>query len=342
MQYRDVGSTGVRVSEIGFGTGGTAGLMVQGSAKEQLQAVERAIELGINYFDEAPDYGDGVSETNLGRALKELRVRPVITTKVEVRQANLDNIAGHIERSVEASLQRLGVDYVDFVQIHNGPVRVRPQLEGRDYRILGIEDYLGHNGAIDGLQRVKRAGKARYAGFVCRGNDGPEVRSLIDTGVFSLVNLVYTLLNPTAASVPPRGLDVDADFGQVIPYAESKGVGVAVYSPLSGGLLTDHILAGGEPHPLSGAGRRGGDLSEQRRRQLSRASGLRFLSQGEEHSLAQAATRFILMQSGVSTVLGGFSDVQQLEEVAAASGLNPLTPEQMARVEMVWRANFGG
>jgi L-glyceraldehyde 3-phosphate reductase len=330
------------VSEIGFGTGGTAGLMVQGSAKEQLRAVERAIELGINYFDEAPDYGDGVSETNLGRALKELRVRPVITTKVEVRQANLDDIAGHVERSVEASLQRLGVDYVDFVQIHNGPVRVRPQLEGRDYRILGIEDYLGPNGAIEGLQRVKRAGKARYAGFICRGNDGPEVRSLIDTGEFSLINLVYTLLNPTAAMAAPRGLEVDADFGQVIPYAASKGVGVAVYSPLAGGLLTDHILAGGEPHPLSGAGRRGGAVSDQRRRQLERAAGLRFLSQGEEHSLAQAATRFILMQSGVSTVLGGFSDVQQLEEIAAASGLDPLTPEQMARVEMAWRANFGG
>ena len=67
MQYREVGNTGVRVSEIGFGGGGNAGLMVKGTPQQQRDAIERAIELGINYFDQAPDYGDGVSETNLGR-----------------------------------------------------------------------------------------------------------------------------------------------------------------------------------------------------------------------------------------------------------------------------------
>src|SRR5439155_17289152 len=122
-----------------------------GSADEQLRAIERAIELGINYFDESPDYGDGVSETNLGKALRELGVRPIITTKVEVREANLGDVAGHVERSVDASLERLDVDYVDVVQIHNGPTVTRPNLQGRDYRILGVEDYLGRNGALEGL-----------------------------------------------------------------------------------------------------------------------------------------------------------------------------------------------
>ncbi len=95
MQYRTMGTTGLQVSEIGFGTGGTAGLMTAGSFKEQLQAVSRAMELGINYFDTAPDYGDGISESNLGKVLKELGVRPIITTKVEVRAENLGDIAGH-------------------------------------------------------------------------------------------------------------------------------------------------------------------------------------------------------------------------------------------------------
>jgi L-glyceraldehyde 3-phosphate reductase len=189
---------------------------------------------------------------------------------------------------------------------------------------------------------VRRADKTRYTGFICRGNDGAEVRSLIDTGVFSLINIVYTLLNPTAVTAPKRGMEVDTDFGQVIPYAQSKGVGVAIYSPLSGGLLSDHIVGGGDPHPLSGANRRGGIMSEQRQRELRHAAGLRFLSKGEQQSLAQAAVRFILMEEGVSTVLGGFSDVKQLEEVASASGAGPLTPEQLVRLEMVWRGNFGG
>jgi aryl-alcohol dehydrogenase-like predicted oxidoreductase len=339
VKYRAVGSTGLNISEVGFGTGGTAGLMINGSHEEQLRAVERAIELGINYFDESPDYGDGVSESNLGRILAELGVRPVITTKVEVRNEDLDDIAGHIERSVDASLKRLGVDYVDFVQIHNGPVATKPDLQGRAYNILWIEDYLRSGGAIEGLQRIVRDGKTRFVGFICRGNDGPQVRQLIDTGVFHLINLVYTLINPSAGMMPPRGLQVDADFGDVISYASSKGVGVAVYSPLAGGLLTDHMLGGGEPHPLSGAARRG--IGDRRRAQGKSGDAFRFLSLPGRHTLAQAAVRFILMNPGVTTVLGGFSDVAQLEEGVSAVDVAPLNEELMARIEMVWRANLG-
>jgi L-glyceraldehyde 3-phosphate reductase len=340
VRYRQLGNTDIKLSEIGFGCGGTAGLMVNGSFDEQLAAVSRALDLGINYFDESPDYGDTVSETNLGRVLKELGVRPYITTKVEVREENLGDIAGHIERSLDQSLQRLGVDYVDVVQIHNGPVAVRPELRGRAYNILALEDYLAPNGCIEGLQRILRSGKTRYVGFICRGNDGWPVRQLIDTGVFSLINIVYTLLNPTAVIAAPRGMEANPDWSQVIPYAREHGVGAAIYSPLAGGLLSDHIIGGGEPHPLSGAARRAGG-AERPGRQIKTATAFRFLSHGEQQSLAQAAIRFILMEPGVTTVLGGFSDVHQLEEVAGASGVGPLSDEEMARVEMVWRANFG-
>jgi aryl-alcohol dehydrogenase-like predicted oxidoreductase len=333
MQYREVGNTGIRISEIGFGTGGNAGLMVKGDPADQLRAIECAIELGINYFDEAPDYGSGVSETNLGRALRELGVRPIITTKVEVREANLDDIASHVERSVEASLERLGVDYVDFVQIHNGPVATRPKLEGRDYRVLWIEDFLGPHGALEGLERIRSAGKTRFVGFCCRGDDGESVRQLIDTGRFNIMNVVHHLLNPTAAAPAPRGMDVSPDFGGVIPYGYERGVAAALYAPLAGGLLTDNIAGGGEPHPIAASERR-----EQRFAQVGRASAFRFLS-NQGQSLAQAALRFTLMEPGVTTALGGFSDAHQVEENAAASGAGPLTPEEMARIEMVWRAS---
>jgi L-glyceraldehyde 3-phosphate reductase len=318
--------------------------MVHGSAEEQLRAIERAIDLGINYFDTSPDYGDGVSETNLGNALRTLRVRPIITTKVEVRAANLSDIASHVERSVDSSLERLGVGYVDIVQIHNGPTATRPDLKGREYRVLGIEDYLQRNGAIEGLERIKRAGKTRFLGFCCRGNDGGPVRQLIDTGLFHLVNVIYTLMNPSAVIEVPRGLKVSPDFGQVIPYARERGVGTAIYSPLGGGVLTDAMVGGQNPHPLAAAaqqGEGGNGRLEHRRYQARQASGLAFLSRGGRHSLAQSAIRFILMEPGVTAVLGGFSDAHQVEDVAAASGAGPLTPEEMARIEMVWRANFG-
>src|SRR6185436_12960296 len=180
---------------------------------------------------------------------------------------------GHIERSVDASLQRLQVDQVDVIQIHNGPVAQRPNLQGRAYNILAIEDYLRSGGAIEGLDRILKAGKTRHVGFICRGNDGPEVKQLIDTGRFQLINLVYTLLNPTA-SMGGAASKATPDFGGVIEYAQAHGVGVAVYSPLAGGTLTDHGLAGGGPHRLSqrGGGAATGPFAEARARAREQAA----------------------------------------------------------------------
>ena len=150
MKTRRVGATDLIVSQIGFGCGGNAGLMVRGTAAEQERVIGRALNLGITYFDNAPDYGDGLSEENLGRALQALKARPVINTKVEIRAGHLGDMAGHVVRSVEGSLRRLRIDAADIVQIHNGPVAVRPNLRGRDYKTLWIEDYLRPGGAIDG------------------------------------------------------------------------------------------------------------------------------------------------------------------------------------------------
>jgi len=338
VEYRQIGKTELRVSEIGFGCGGNAGLMVRGSPEEQRQVVARAIELGINYFDNAPDYGNGLAEENLGRVLKDLKVRPVVTSKVEVRHADLGDIAGHVVRSTEESLKRLGVDYLDILQIHNGPAPSPPKLEGRSYTQLWIEDYLRPGGALEGLQRVGRDGKTRYLGFICRGNDAYQVRQLVDTHMFQMINVPYTLLNPTAGRAKPLGLEVDRDFGGVIDYAYTHGVGTAIYSPLVGGFLTDHVVSGGARHPLAGPR---DSSSEAYQRSLEMARALSFLRCEGIHTLTQAAIRFILMHHGVTAVLGGFSAMSHLEEIVHVSGAGPLAPELMARVEMVWRANFG-
>lgn len=343
MNYRELGNTGVRVSEIGFGCGGNAGLMVRGTPEQQREAIRRALELGINYFDQAPDYGDGVSETNLGRALKDLGARPYITTKIEVRADDLGDIAGHMVRSVDQSLKRLGMDYVDFLQLHNGPVMERPDLTGRSYTHLWVEDYLRAGGALEGLHRVQRSGKARFIGFITRGNDFPAVRRLIDTGVFSLINVSVNLLNPSAWA-KPHGMNVDHDYNGILGYAATQGVGVAVYSPLAGGFLNENAVAGGSPHPMAGGGR----SSDARETGLKQAQAVSFLSrklnpdsQTEDHNLAEAAMRFVLSLDGVTTALGGFSDKEQVEEIAACSGKGPLSEQNMARLEIVWRANFG-
>ena len=116
MEYRTLGRTGIRVPEVGFGCGNVGGLMVRGSLDEQVMAVQRALDLGVNYFDTAPSYGDTLSETNLGLVLKELRPQVHVATKVHVRDDGLKDIRGTVRRSIEDSLRRLGrelgVDYV--------------------------------------------------------------------------------------------------------------------------------------------------------------------------------------------------------------------------------------
>ncbi len=334
MRFRRVGD--LSVSEIGFGCGGNAGLMVRGAAELQIAVIARAAELGINYFDNAPDYGDGVAEENLGRALKALKLKPVITTKVEVRRENLEDIAGHVVRSTEASLKRLGIECIDILQIHNGPAAVRPSLPDKAYHSLWLEDFLRPGGALEGLQKVVRDGKARHLGFICRGNDGDSVRALFDTGMFQFINVPYHLFNPSAGTKPAG--PVERDFGGVIKDAMARGIGTAIYSPLAGGALTDDNIRGRASHPLA----RPRNASAAAVRDRERAAKLQFLVEASQvGSLAQAAVAFILMHPGVTTVLGGFSDAAQLEEIASVSGSAALPLAAMVRLDRLWRGDFG-
>ena len=344
MEYRQVGNTDMVISEIGFGTGGAAGLMVRGSHEEQLRIIDRAIELGINYFDESPDYGyPGVSEINLGKVLKELHVRPFLNSKIEVRLHNLDDIAGWVEKSVNESLERLKVDYIDLLMIHDGPVWHTPKMDSRPdgggyYATMNIGEYFKKGGAIEGMERVQKAGKVKYLGFICRGNDGDTIRILMDTGLFSLYNITTHLLNPSARLKKPDGLKV-LDFGDVITYGLEKGCSAAIYSPLAGGVLTDNNIQGGSPHPLVAGGPRS-NPSPAFIQATEHAKKLAFLSK-PGRNLAQAATIWNLMHPGVAVTLGGFSDMSQLEDIAPVSGMPPLTEEEVMRCEMLWRSNFG-
>lgn len=337
MRYRTIGTTGIAVSEIGFGCGGNAGLMVRGSFDEQCKVIARALELGINYFDNAPDYGDGAAEQNLGRVLKALRIRPIVNSKVEVRAADLGDIAGHVVRSTEASLQRLGLECVDFLQIHNGPRAGPTALEGRGYKTLSFDDFLRPGGALEGLERLLRDGKARQVGFICRGDDGAEVNALLDTGLFSMINVSYTLFNPTAGLPRPAGLVVERDGGDVLNYAQQRGCGAAIFSALAGGFLTDESIAGAARHPLA----RGVDAEAEATRTAQRNAGLLHRIVTEPGwNLAQSAYRFVLAHPAVTTVLGGFSALDQVDELCAVSDAPPLRSNVHDELDALWRSNF--
>ena len=122
MEYRELGRTNLRVSALGFGCGNVGGLMIRGTRAERERAVARALDLGVNFFDTAPLYGDGVSEEHLGEALQAVKARCLVATKVRVGPAGLDDPAGAVTRSLETSLRRLRRDRVDLLQLHD-PVR---------------------------------------------------------------------------------------------------------------------------------------------------------------------------------------------------------------------------
>jgi len=334
MKTRRIGATDLVVSQIGFGCGGNAGLMVRASAVEQGRVIGRALDSGITYFDNAPDYGDGLGEENLGRALQALGARPVINTKVEIRAENLGDIADHVVRSVEDSLKRLRVDAIEIVQIHNGPVTARADLQGRDYETLRLEDYFRPGGAIDGVRRIRESGKTRYAGFISRGSDAVEAGELLKTGLFHLVNVPFTLLNPTAGHPKPDKLAVEKDYGNVIGVAQAAGAGTAIFSPLAGGVLTDAVISGQQTHALA----RPKDfkaLESKGAVPLAR----RFQALAAKHgmSLVQLAYGFILSNPGASTVVGGFSAIEQLDNtIAAAAELESLPKEIMGEIHQIW------
>ena len=119
MELRTLGRTGLRVSALGFGAGAVGGLMTRGAAADQERAVARALELGVNYFDTAPIYGDGESEKNLGRVWRTLRPAAAVGTKVRLAPEEKTRLCAAITASLDASLKRLQMDRVDLLQLHN-------------------------------------------------------------------------------------------------------------------------------------------------------------------------------------------------------------------------------
>lgn len=330
MRYRALGKTGLDVSEIGFGCGNSGGILTGATPEEQRATVERALGLGINFFDTAPNYGErtggeGTSEANLGRVLSELGAQPTICTKVEFWPQDLEDIPGKVARSVDASLERLGIDKIDLLYLHNRVGSTRVLRNSAMGSRMAVEDVLGPEGVLEALDRARREGKARFLGFCGGGGEVGPTREVLQSGGFDCVQLTYNLLNPTEGRVPPPGLN-DEDYGQFIDLAGERGLGVVVIRVLSGG-----ALAGGERHVLN-VGSRGDEQYEADR---ARAERFRFLA-GSKQTMAQAAIRFALAKPQVSSALVGFSDIRQVEEAVRGAALGPLSAADLERVEAAY------
>ena len=333
MNYRTLGRTGLRVSEVGFGCGNVGGLMVRGSFHEQLEGVQWALDLGVNYFDTAPSYGDGLSETNLGRVLDHLKPQAWVATKVNLRHG-LDDIKGAARRSLEESLKRLGRDSVDIFQLHDGITMQRGG--GISGETIGLDDVLGKDGVADAFDDLRSEGLIRFAGFTGNG-DTSALHKVVDSGRFDVVQAYYNLLNPSAGVSIPSGF-VGHDFRHLIDRAAGHEMGVVVIRVMAAGALGGASSRQGHASPTIGSPMvtdSAYDADEER------ASKLDFLVSGDIRSRPQAAVRFALMHTGVSTVLVGFSSRAQIEEGASASEKRPIPHEALSRLHQLWASDFG-
>ena len=330
MRYRTIGKTDLRVSEIGFGCGNNAVLMVRASYEEQVKAVRHALDLGINYFDTAFAYGLGKSEENLGRILNELKASAVVSTKIRLEADALSDVKAATIRAVEAGLQRLQRDRVDFIQLHT---RVTVERGSGKRFSLTPKDVLGPNGVIDGFKTMRDRGKVGCFGFSGLG-DTKALHELVDSGEFHAFQAYYNLLNPSAGQPVPPGFSA-LDYGLIIDRAAAKGMGAFVIRVLAAGALTPDPGTGGgsSPEPLSP----GSDYSLD----LQRAEKVKFALHVQGKELTQAAIRFGLMKSEVSTVLVGFSNTSHIDEAVACSGAVGLSQQEMASMRKLWDSDFG-
>ena len=329
MQYRMLGNTGLRVSEIGFGCGNVGGLMVRGSHDQQISSVRHALDLGINYFDTARAYGEGQSETNLGRVLDEIGEEVILSTKIRLESDALQDIAAATASEVEQGLARLGRGSVDLIQLHTRLVEKREP--GRF--AMTPDEVLGPGGVIEAFKRLRDQGRVGFFGFTGLG-DAEAIHALVDSGEFHSFQAYYNLLNPSAGQAVPEAFSA-LDYCRIIDRAAAGGMGVVVIRVLAAGVLSAVPESGGgsSREPLSA----GSDYE----RDVARAHKLSFLKDHGLESLPRAAIRFAFMKPEVSTVLVGFSNNAQIDEAAACSGAGPLPESAMAALREVWERDFG-
>jgi aryl-alcohol dehydrogenase-like predicted oxidoreductase len=303
MKRRPLGRTGLAIPEIGFGCGPTAGLMVRGDAVARRRAAARAIDLGIDYFDTAPVYGNGASEQHLGETLHALGARPLIATKIALELADLRDIPGAVTRSVETSIARLGISSLTLVQLHNrvGAVRAAKADIGTG-AMLTVEDVLGPHGVVAALEGLRTRGLVQQFGCCAYGGEAIAIERLVDSGAFSTILAHYSIANPSAWKRCHAGL---RDYGRVGARAAAAGMGVIALRVLDGGAL----LGGNTPPQLEA------------------------LAHETQQTLPALALRFALSNEQISTALVGFSDIAQIEAACLAAAAGPLPIDILRHIE---------
>lgn len=318
-EYHRVGRSGLKLPAVSLGLWNNFG--DDKPIETQRAILRRAFDLGITHFDLANNYGPpaGSAETNFGRIFAEdfapYRDELIISSKAGYEMESADGALGpyqdwgsrkYLLSSLDASLTRMGLDYVDIFYHH------RPDPE------TPIEETMG------ALASAVHAGKALYVGI---SNYYTPEQTRAAAAALAALGVPLTIHQPRYSMFDRR-----IEEG-LLPVLDEVGAGSIVFSPLEQGLLTDRYKDGTVPagsRASEGRWLKPGPISET---YLARTAGLRAIAEGRKQTLAQLALTWVLRHSQVTSALIGASSVAQLEDSFAAASAAPLTEAEVSAID---------
>jgi aryl-alcohol dehydrogenase-like predicted oxidoreductase len=320
VNYRALGGTGMEVSEIGYGAWGIAGDAWLGAEDERsLKALNRAVDLGLNFIDTALAYGGGHSERLVGKLIAERDEQIYVATKIppqnEIWPAP-DGIpveevfpGSYVRECTEQSLRNLGLDAVDVQQFH-----------------VWQDDWVGTGDWLEAVDDLKRDGKVRFVGVSINDHQPENAIRLIQTGVVDTVQVIYNVFDQSPED-------------RLLPTCEEHGVGVIVRVPFDEGALTGHITpeTSFEEGDFRNHYFRGDRKQEVHERVRTMVAELGV----SEDEIAEIALRYILSHPAVSTVIPGMRSVTNVERNMAVGDGRGLPDDQVEKLKAHrWVRNF--
>ncbi|MFD4942377.1 aldo/keto reductase [Streptomyces sp. NPDC058239] len=319
MRYRELGRSGVSVSEIGYGAWGIGeSAWVGATEDESVRALHRAIDLGVNFIDTARGYGE--SERIVGRVVRERAGDEVlVATKVPPKNRTWPAPDGldpaetfpgeHIRESLETSLRTSGQDHFDVLQFH-----------------VWSDDWVGRGDWLETIAELKQEGKIRLFGVSVNDHQPDNALALVRSGAVDSVQVIYNLFDQAPADA-------------LLPACEEHGVGVVVRVALDEGGLTGRITAG---TTFPDGDWRNRYFRDDRPAQVEQRVAAIIADLGiAPDEIAENALRFVLSSPAVSTVIPGMRTVRNVERNTALSDGRALTADQLALLaKHRWQRNF--
>ncbi|MBB6734427.1 aldo/keto reductase [Cohnella zeiphila] len=320
MNYRTLGRTGLSISEIGYGAWGIGKSGWLGASDdESLRALNRSIELGLNFIDTALGYGEGHSERLVGQVVKEHSKPIYVATKIPPKNriwpapsgisANEAFPADHVISCTETSLRNLGLETIDVQQFH-----------------VWSDEWVGQGDWLEGVRKLKEQGKIRYFGVSINDHQPNNAIKLIETGVVDTVQVIYNIFDQS----PEDGL---------LQACEKHNVGVIVRVALDEGGLTGKVTS--ETTFEEGDFRNHYFRGDRKQQVYDRVNGIAADLGIAVNDMAETALRFVLSHPAVSTVIPGMRTVSNVERNMKVGDGRGLSKEQLAKLKTHrWDRNF--